>query len=67
MKERVPELALTKLVGYRPGESKLGGMVTTIETVAAVGAPIAALVSPAGDVAVDWEATLNQPEMRATG
>jgi hypothetical protein len=28
------------------------------------GAPIAVLVSPAGDVAVDWEATLRYPEMR---
>lgn len=64
--ERVPDLALAKLTGVREGPSKLGGMVTTVETVANVGAPLIALVSPAGDAAVDWEATLNQPELRAT-
>jgi hypothetical protein len=66
VRERTPDLALAKLVGYSEGESKLGGIVTPIDVVANVGAPIAALVSPAGEVAVDWEATLNQPEMRAT-
>ena len=66
VKERVPELALAKLVGSKPGGKKLGGLVTTLERVVNTGATLAALVSPGGEVAVDWEATLNQPEWRET-
>jgi hypothetical protein len=66
VKERVPELALAKLMGTRRGASRLGGVVTTVEIVVNEGTPVAVLVSPAGEVAVDWEATLNQPELRET-
>jgi hypothetical protein len=48
--DRVPLLALARL---RPGDESR------------VGTPIDVLVSPAGDVAVDWEATLRQPELRS--
>jgi hypothetical protein len=53
VKERVPDLAIGRLVS---GRSEV-----------AAGAPIAALVAPNGDVAVDWQATLNQPELLAAG
>jgi hypothetical protein len=66
IEEGVPDLALAKLVGSKAGKERLGGLVTSTESVANEGAPLAVLVSPDGEVAVDWEATLNQPEMRAT-
>jgi hypothetical protein len=47
--DRVPALALARL---RPGDEDR------------VRTPIDVLVSPKGDVAVDWEATLRQPELR---
>jgi hypothetical protein len=49
LKDRVPLLALARL---RAGDG------------ARVGTPIDILVSEGGDVAVDWEATLRQPELR---
>jgi hypothetical protein len=49
--DRVPLLALARL---RPGNESR------------VGAPIDVLVSSGGEVAVDWEATLRQPELRST-
>ena len=49
IKDRVPLLALARL---RPGDEDR------------VGTPIDVLVSPQGEVAVDWEATLRQPELR---
>jgi hypothetical protein len=65
VRERASELALARLVGYEPGRPRFGGLVTTFNRVVVAGAPIAVLVSPGGEVAVDWEATLAQPEMRA--
>jgi hypothetical protein len=50
IKDRVPLLALARL---RPGDA------------ARVGTPIDVLVSSSGEVAVDWEATLRQPELRS--
>lgn len=50
LSERVPLLALARL---RPG-----GAVR-------VGTPIDVLVAPDGEVNVDWEATLRQPELRS--
>jgi hypothetical protein len=49
--DRVPLLALARL---RPGNESR------------VGTPIDVLVSSDGEVAVDWEATLRQPELRST-
>ncbi|HEX2086213.1 MAG TPA: hypothetical protein VHF89_11060, partial [Solirubrobacteraceae bacterium] len=67
VRERASELVLARLVGARPGKSRLGGFITSIERVVNVGAPLVVLVSPdGGEVAVDWEATLAQPEMRET-
>jgi hypothetical protein len=48
--ERMPLLALARL---------------TVAGGTRVGTPIDVLVSPNGEVAVDWEATLRQPELRA--
>jgi len=48
--DRVPLLALARL---RPGNESR------------VGTPIDVLVSTAGEVVVDWEATLRQPELRS--
>jgi hypothetical protein len=48
--DRVPLLALARL---RPGDDSR------------VGTPIDVLVSTAGEVVVDWEATLRQPELRS--
>ena len=47
----MPLLALARL---RPGDDSR------------VGTPIDVLVSGEGEVAVDWEATLRQPELRTT-
>jgi hypothetical protein len=49
--DRVPLLALARL---RPGNESR------------VGTPIDVLVSTGGEVVVDWEATLRQPELRST-
>lgn len=49
--DRVPLLALARL---RPGHESR------------VGTPIDVLVSTGGEVVVDWEATLRQPELRST-
>ena len=65
VKEGVPDFALLRLVGYREGESRFGGFMTTTDTVVNVGATLAVLVAPDGEVAVDWQATLNQPDWRA--
>ena len=48
--DRVPLLALARL---RPGDESR------------VGTPIDVLLSTSGEVAVDWEATLRQPELRS--
>jgi hypothetical protein len=58
--ERVPSLAAARLLQTRAGAKRLGGLAETVETVARVGTPLAVLVSPQGEVAVDWEATLRQ-------
>lgn len=50
IKDRVPLLALARL---RPGEEPR------------VGTPIDVMESPEGEVAVDWEATLRQPELKS--
>ena len=50
IKDRVPLLALARL---RPGDEPR------------VGTPIDVLVSSEGEVTVDWEATLRQPELRS--
>jgi hypothetical protein len=49
IKERIPVLALARL---HPGDE------------ARIGTPIDVLVSPDGEVTIDWEATLRQPELR---
>ena len=67
VKEGVPDLALVKLVGWREGRSRFGGMVTTTEPVVNAGAAIAVLVAGDGEVCVDWQATVNQPSWRETG
>ena len=51
IRDRVPLLALARL---RPGEESR------------VGTPIDVMVSGEGEVAVDWESTLRQPELRTT-
>ncbi|MDQ3739432.1 MAG: hypothetical protein M3389_00680, partial [Actinomycetota bacterium] len=66
VRERASELVLARLVGAKPGRSMLGGFITTVQRVVNEGAPLAVLVAPDGEVAVDWEATLAQPEMRET-
>jgi hypothetical protein len=48
--DRVPLLALARM---RPGDEDR------------VRTPIDVLISPEGDITVDWEATLRQPELRA--
>ena len=55
VRERMPWLAVAQLVERveRPGR-----MVTRIERRARAGTPVAVLVGPGGDVAVDWERTL---------
>ena len=58
--ERVPSLAAARLFETRTGAKRLGGLAETVETVARVGTPLAVLVLPTGEVAVDWEATINQ-------
>lgn len=50
IRDRVPVLALARL---RPDDASR------------VGTPIDVLLSSSGDVAVDWEATLRQPELRS--
>jgi hypothetical protein len=50
IKDRVPLLALARL---RPGDT------------VRVGTPIDVLISPDGEVSVDWESTLRQPELRS--
>jgi hypothetical protein len=50
IKDRVPLMALARL---RPGDESR------------VGTPIDVLLSSNGEVAVDWEATLRQPELRS--
>jgi hypothetical protein len=64
VKERVPALAFPLLVQQKPPKQMLGGLITTMGTEVVTGTRLAALVSPAGDLAVDWEATLNVPEVR---
>jgi hypothetical protein len=51
IKDRVPLLALARL---RPGSESR------------VGTPIDVLLSSSGEVVVDWEATLRQPELRSS-
>jgi hypothetical protein len=51
LRDRVPLLALARL---RPGNDSR------------VGTPIDVMVSVEGEVAVDWESTLRQPELRTT-
>jgi hypothetical protein len=48
LRERVPDLALAKLLGLRAGEQRLGGLVTTYETVVAEGARSPSSSPPAG-------------------
>jgi hypothetical protein len=63
VKERVPSLVLARLV--RLHFTYLApGIVDTVQTEVLVGKPIAVLVSPKGEVAVDWEATMRYPELR---
>jgi hypothetical protein len=62
VKERVPNLAVARIVGYR-ARDLLGGRVKKIETVVRPNTPIAVLVSPTFAVAVDWEATIRFPEL----
>lgn len=64
VKQRAASIAVARLVAYKPGAAKMGGLVETVEPVVRTGAPIAVLVSPAGEVAIDWEATLRYPELR---
>jgi hypothetical protein len=64
LKERVPSLAIAKLFGVVNGPSSAGGLVTTRSVVAREGAPIATLVGPNGEVAIDWEATLRQEALQ---
>jgi len=49
IKERIPVLALARL---HPGDE------------ARIGTPIDVLLSPDGELTIDWEATLRQPELR---
>jgi hypothetical protein len=58
--ERVPSLAAAWLFETRVGAKRLGGLAETVETVARVGKRLDVLVSPTGEVAVDWPATLAQ-------
>ena len=65
VRERMPDFAIARLTAVKEsGKSPLGGVLTTTRIVARAGAPIAVLVSPEGDFAVDWEATLSYPELR---
>lgn len=64
VKERVPSLAIAKLFGVVDGASSRGGLVTARHVVARVGAPIAVLMSSAGELAVDWEATLRHEALQ---
>ena len=63
VKERMPHLVLARLVRHRY-TYLAPGIVDTVTATVLTGAPIAVLVSPKGDVAVDWEATLRYPELR---
>jgi hypothetical protein len=65
VKERAPALALARLVAYKPGSARLGGLATSVDRVVRTGAPITLLVAPDGDAAIDWEATLRHPELRS--
>jgi hypothetical protein len=64
VKERMPDMAIARLTAVKEGEKRLGGTLSTMHIVARAGAPIAALQSPDGEVAVDWEATLRYPELQ---
>ena len=62
----MPNLASARLCEARDGEQKLGGLVTTAKTLVRTDAPIRVLLEPGGtEVVVDWEATLNSPELRS--
>lgn len=63
-RERVPRLLIGRLVGYRT-EAKLGGIVESYEVVVDDKVPIPLLVSPKGELAVDWQALIEQPAMTA--
>jgi hypothetical protein len=63
VKERVPHLALARLV-HLHYTYIVPGVVDTVQATIRTGAPIAVLVSPKGEVAVDWEATMRYPELR---
>jgi hypothetical protein len=62
--ERVPALAFPLLVRQKPPKQMLGGLITTTGAEVVAGAPLVALVGPGGELEVDWEATLNLPELR---
>jgi hypothetical protein len=64
VKQQVPALVLSRLVQYIYADSPLAEALDMFEIRIFVGAPIAVLVSPKGEVAVDWEATMLYPEMR---
>ena len=63
VKERVPGLLLARLVRFHY-TYLAPGIVDTVHSTVLAGAPIAVLVSPKGEVAVDWEATMRYPEVR---
>jgi hypothetical protein len=63
VKERVPHLLIARLVHHHI-TYLAPGIVDTVTYTVRAGAPIAVLVSPKGEVAVDWEATMRYPELR---
>jgi hypothetical protein len=65
-RERVPRLLIGRVVGFRT-ESHLGGIVESYEVVVDDKVPIPLLVSPSGELVVDWQALIDQPGLTAVG
>jgi len=62
VRERVPDLAVARLLAHREVGA---GLVARVETVVNAGATLAVLAGPGGEVAVDWPATFAQEEWQA--
>jgi hypothetical protein len=67
VKERVPRLLIGRVIGFRESGSHLGGLVESYDVVVDDRARIPLLVSPDDEIAVDWQALIDQPEMTSPG
>jgi hypothetical protein len=67
VKERVPRLLIGRVIGFRESGSHLGGLVDSYDVVVDEKARIPLLFSPDDEIAVDWQALIDQPEMTSPG